>query len=110
MTLISGSSGRKQGAAFGVWTALHGSIEALARAAAIELAPIRVNVVSAGGIGMRPDRQLTEHAGMPVDVAAAVMAVINNPAITGAVLDVDGGGRLGGWSGDQNRQRQGVSA
>jgi NADP-dependent 3-hydroxy acid dehydrogenase YdfG len=100
LVLVSGSSGRRPGAGFGVWTALHGGIEALARAAAIELAPIRVNVISPGGIGMRPDRQLAEHAGAPDDIAAAVLALITNPAITNAVLDVDGGERLGRWSGD----------
>lgn len=100
ITLISGSSARRAGMGFGVWTALHGSLEALARAGAIELAPIRVNVVSPGGIGMHPDRQLAAHAGEPDDIARAVLALITNPAITNAVLDVDGGERLGRWSGD----------
>jgi NAD(P)-dependent dehydrogenase (short-subunit alcohol dehydrogenase family) len=99
VVLVSGSSGRRPGAGFGVWTALHGGIEALARAAAIELAPIRVNVVSPGGIGMRPDRQLAEHFGSADDVASAILALLTNPAVTGAVLDVDGGERLGTWSG-----------
>ncbi|NVO32259.1 SDR family oxidoreductase [Hymenobacter lapidiphilus] len=97
VTLISGSSGRRPGVGFGFWSTLHGSIEALARAAALELAPIRVNVVSPGGIGMRPDRQLTEHAGQPEDVAAMILAVLSNPAVTNAVVDVDNGERLGTW-------------
>lgn len=100
ITLLSGSSARRPGVGFGVWTTLHGSIEALARAAAIELAPMRVNVVSPGGIGLKPDRQLVEHAGAPDDIARAIYALITNPAITGAVLDVDSGERLGNWSGD----------
>lgn len=100
ITLLSGSSARRPGAGFGVWTALHGAIEALARAAVIELAPMRVNVVSPGGIGLKPDRQLLEHAGAPDDIARAFYALITNPAITGAVLDVDGGERLGAWSGE----------
>jgi NAD(P)-dependent dehydrogenase (short-subunit alcohol dehydrogenase family) len=99
VTLISGSSGRKPLLGFGVWTAVHGAIEALARAAAIELAPMRVNVVSPGSIGMRPFNQLTEHAGVPDDVARAVVALMTNPAITNAVLDVDGGEQLGEWNG-----------
>lgn len=104
ITLLSGSSGRRPGAGFGVWTALHGSIEALARAATIELAPMRVNVVSPGGIGLDPDRQLIEHAGGPDDIARAIYALITNPAITGAVLDVDGGERLGAWSAEQGER------
>ncbi|WP_420451738.1 SDR family oxidoreductase [Ilumatobacter sp.] len=97
VTLISGSSGRRPGIGFGVWTSLHGSIEALARAATIELAPIRVNVVSPGGIGMQPDRQLIERRGTGDDIGLAVASLIANPAITGAVLDVDSGERLGTW-------------
>lgn len=98
ITLISGSSGRRPGFGFGVWTSLHGSIEALARAATIELAPVRVNVVSPGGIGMRPDRQLVERNGTANDIGLAVASLIGNPAVTGAVLDVDSGERLGTWS------------
>jgi NAD(P)-dependent dehydrogenase (short-subunit alcohol dehydrogenase family) len=99
VALLSGSSGRRPAAGYGVWGTLHGAIEALAKNAALELAPIRVNVVSPGGIGMRPDRQLARHAGVPEDVAAMVLAVMTNPAVTGAVVDVDGGERLGDWSG-----------
>ena len=97
ITLLSGSSARRAGVGFGVWSALHGSIEALARAATVELAPMRVNVVSPGGIGLKPDRQLLEHEGAPDDVARAIYALLANPAVTGAVLDVDSGERLGTW-------------
>ncbi len=99
ITLLSGSSGRRPVAGYGVWGTLHGSIEALARSAALELTPIRVNVISPGGIGLRPDRQLAHHAGQPADVAAMAIALMTNPAVTSAVIDVDGGERLGGWSG-----------
>jgi len=95
ITLLSGSSGRRPVVGSGVWGTLHGSIEALARSAALELAPIRVNAISPGGIGITPDRQLTHHAGQPVDIAVMVLAVIINPAVTNAVIDVDGGERLG---------------
>lgn len=95
ITLLSGSSGRRPMAGVGVWGTLHGSIEALARSAVLELAPIRVNVVSPGGIAMRPDRQLTAHANQPEDVAAMVLALMSNPAVTNAVVDVDSGERLG---------------
>ena len=97
ITLLSGSSGRRPVAGYGVWSTLHGSIEALARAAALELAPIRVNVVSPGGIGIQSDRQLAHHAGQPEDVAAMILALIANPAVTNTVVDVDGGERLGDW-------------
>lgn len=99
VTLVSGSSARTPAPGYGVWTALHGSIEALARAAAIDIAPIRVNVVSPGGIGLEPDRQLVQRRGQPSDIGVAIAGLILNPAITGAVLDVDSGERKGTWSG-----------
>ena len=99
VTLLSGSSARTPAPDAGVWTALHGAIEALARAAAVDLAPIRVNVVSPGGIGMAPDRQLVPRRGVPSDVGVAVAALIASLAATGAVLDVDSGERRGTWSG-----------
>ena len=100
ITLLSGSSGRRPVAGYGVWGTLHGSIEALAKSATLELAPIRVNVISPGGIGLQPDRQLVHRAGQPEDVAGMAIAVMVNPAMTGAVIDVDSGERLGKWSGD----------
>jgi NAD(P)-dependent dehydrogenase (short-subunit alcohol dehydrogenase family) len=93
--VLSGSSGRRPLAGFGVWGTLHGSLEALALSAAVELSPIRVNVVSPGGIGIRMDRQLVHHAGDPDDIAKMVCALMVNPAVTSAVVDVDGGERLG---------------
>ena len=99
VVIVSGSSATTPAPGYGVWTALHGSIEPLARTAALELAPVRGNVVSPGGIGMPPDRQLTHHVGTAADVGAAVAALMANPAITNAVLGVDGGERLGTWSG-----------
>jgi len=100
VTLISGASARRPTAGFGIYGALHASIEGLARAAAVELAPLRVNVVSPGSIGVKPMRQLTHHQGRFEDLADAVLSVIRNPAITSTVLDVDGGESLGTWSGE----------
>eukprot|EP00439_Symbiodinium_sp_Y106_P088087 s1_g623.t1 len=97
VTLISGSSARTPAPGYGVWTALHGSIESLARAASIDIAPIRVNVVSPGGISMAPDRQLVERSGAPSDIGLAIALTITNPAMTGSVVDVDSGERKGAW-------------
>ncbi len=46
---------------------------------------------------MQPDRQLVERNGTADDIGLAVTSLIANPAITGAVLDVDSGERLGTW-------------
>ena len=99
VTLVSGSSARTPVAGYGVWSALHGSIESLVRAAAVDIAPIRVNAVSPGGIGMEPDRQLAHHYGEASDIGIAVASIIVNPAMTGTVIDVDSGERKGSWSG-----------
>lgn len=97
VTLLSGSSSRRPSDGRGVWGTLHGAIEALARNAAYELGPIRVNAVSPGGIGVHPsNRQLIAHPGRPEDVAAMVLALMANPAVTATVVDVDGGEFLGG--------------
>ena len=95
ITLLSGSSSRRPVAGLAVWGTLHGAIEALARNAVLELAPVRLNTISPGGIGIGMDRQLTEHPGGPEDIAHMALAVMTNPAVTAALLDVDGGERLG---------------
>lgn len=99
VTLISGSSARTPAKGYGVWGSLHGSINALVKQSAIDLAPIRVNAVSPGGIGLRADRQLTDHHGQFEDVANMIVAVMRSPAVTATIIDVDGGERLGTWSG-----------
>ena len=99
VTLVPGSSARTPAPGYGVWTALHGAIEALARAAHIDIAPVRVNVVSPGGIAMRPDRPLVPRASEPDDIGMAIVSLIADRAVTGAVLDVDGGERKGTRSG-----------
>lgn len=83
---------------YGVWGTLHRSIEALAKSATLELAPFRVNVISPGGIGLQPDRQLIPRIGQPEDIAKIAIALMTNLAMTGAVIDVDSGERLGNWS------------
>jgi len=99
VTLISGSSAKTPLKGYGVWGTLHGSINALVKQASIDIAPIRVNAISPGGIGINTDRQLTEHRGQVEDIANMIYAVIINPAVTSAIIDVDGGERMGTWNG-----------
>jgi len=100
ITIVSGASARRPQQGFGIYGAMHGALEALARAAAIELAPIRVNTVSPGCLGVPPMKQLNRHFGQYDDFGLAVLGIIANPAITAATLDVDGGESLGDWSGE----------
>ncbi|MEU1289215.1 SDR family oxidoreductase [Kitasatospora sp. NPDC005856] len=98
VTLLSGSSSHRPSEGRGFWGSLHGSIEALGRNAAYELSPLRVNTISPGGIGVTPmNRQLVDHAGRPEDIASMALALMSNPAITGTLVDVDGGEFLGSF-------------
>ena len=100
ITLTSGSSGRRFPAGFGVYGMLHAALNGLAMAAAIELAPLRVNAISPGGIGIGRTRQLIPHAGQARDFGAIAAALMVNPAITGTIVDVDGGEFLGAITDD----------
>lgn len=91
--------------------AINGAVEALVRPLAVELAPVRVNVVSPGFVdtpwwsGMAEDerRAYFAHAAgqLPVrriataeDVADAVVLAATNRNLTGTVIETDGGARL----------------
>jgi NAD(P)-dependent dehydrogenase (short-subunit alcohol dehydrogenase family) len=100
ITLTSGSSGRRPQTGFGVYATLHTALNGLATAAAIELAPLRVNAISPGGIGIGRTRQLIPHPGQARDFGAIAVALMVNPAITGTIVDVDGGEFLGAITDD----------
>jgi NAD(P)-dependent dehydrogenase (short-subunit alcohol dehydrogenase family) len=90
--------------------AVNGAVEAAVGPLARELAPRRVNAVSPGvivtewwdSLGDHRDETFQSFAertplgrnGRPEDVAAAILALIENEYITGVVLPVDGGLRL----------------
>ncbi|WP_394840685.1 SDR family oxidoreductase [Pendulispora brunnea] len=111
ITLTSGQVSRK----YGVGSVLKGSVNAAVDAAgkhlAKELAPRRVNVISPGvtdtsqwgepGSAKRLETLERVSAALPVkrvatpeELASAYLFVMTNPFVTGAVVDVDGGGLL----------------
>ncbi|MEE8603082.1 SDR family NAD(P)-dependent oxidoreductase [Euzebya tangerina] len=87
MLFVSGMLSRRPTQAAPL-AAVNGAIESLGKALAHEYAPLRVNVVSPGGIGTEG---LGGHTGAPGDVAALVTATLANPWINGTVLDIHGG-------------------
>lgn len=109
VTLVSGWISRKPMRETGTLAAVDGAIESLTRVAALELAPVRVNVVTPGQIdtplwGARLDaagrseyfaslasKLPVGRAGRPEDVAHALLFAMTNGFTTGAVIDVDGG-------------------
>jgi NAD(P)-dependent dehydrogenase (short-subunit alcohol dehydrogenase family) len=111
ITFTSGIAAYRPAAGGSVVAAVNGALPSLACALALEMAPVRVNVVSPGWIdtpiwdtiaGQSKSARLDAMAarlpagrvGTPGDVARAVLALITNPFITGTVVHVDGGQRL----------------
>lgn len=101
ITLFSGIAASRPVRGLAVVAAANGAIEALTRALAVELCPLRVNAVAPGLVdgeeldeahrralaNSLPVRRL----GSTADVAHAVLFLIQNPYVTGTVLHLDGG-------------------
>ena len=107
ITLVSGSPARKIKPGQSALSCVGGAVENLARCLAVEMAPIRVNIVSPGTIDTamfdwmgdaREERlkavtgaHLIQRAGTPAEVAEGILFVMNNRFVTGTTVDVDGG-------------------
>ncbi len=112
LLFMSGTGGRR--AASGALVSAHtAAVPALARSLAIEIAPIRVNVIAPGFVDTPLSAQLlgdqleahrnhlrsTLPIGRvvgPTDVAALAVHLMANTAVTGATFDIDGGQQLVG--------------
>jgi len=111
ITFTSGIAAYRPAAGGSAVAAVNGALQSLGYALALELAPVRVNVVSPGWTdtpiwdtiaGQAKSIRLAAMAarlpagrvGTAGDVAQAVLALIGNQFITGTVLHVDGGQRL----------------
>ncbi|MGZ0150544.1 SDR family oxidoreductase [Kribbella sp. WER1] len=107
----SGIAAYRPGPRGSLLAALNGSLASLAAALAVELAPLRVNVISPGWVDTPiwqdvagPDAPQTlatmatrlpaGRIGRPEDIAAAMLPLLRNPYITGTVLHIDGGHHL----------------
>ena len=109
--LTSGQLGRKLAAGQFIKTGINAATEALGKQLAKELAPRRVNVISPGVIdtpayaGLCEEQRLAMFAkaggalpvgrvGQAEEVAAGYVLAMENGFMTGAVIDIDGGGQL----------------
>ena len=86
-------------------TTVNGAVSSMVRTLAVELAPIRVNAIHPGIVGDSPHwsgkpaavldavrgRTPTGRLAAMRDVAEAVLFLLDNPAVNGINLDVDGG-------------------
>lgn len=105
ITLLTGASAVKPPRdGFSVLAAASGSLLSFGKALALELAPIRVNVLMSGVVdtpihahdreGMKrwAEQALpVQRFGQPEDIAAAIQLLITNPYVTASTLTVDGG-------------------
>ena len=110
ITFLSGGLSRKPEIGSSMVTASQTAVEGLAKALAVELAPLRVNTILPGSVDtslwdFMPDAQrqafLKKSAdvpagrvGQPQDIERAAVFLMTNSLITGSVLQVDGGALL----------------
>lgn len=110
ITYTSGINAYRPNGSNTIMAAANGALASLACGLAIELAPVRVNVVSPGWVdtpiwdqlGMDRRAAFAEQAarlparriGTPDDIAQAFLSLMRNGFITGTVLHVDGGHRI----------------
>jgi NAD(P)-dependent dehydrogenase (short-subunit alcohol dehydrogenase family) len=111
LLLMGGTGGRRTEIGFALISALTAAGPALTKNLALELAPIRVNMIAAGFVdtplsatllGDQLDarrEQLREALPIrrvvgPADIAALAVHLMVNSAVTGATFDVDGGQQL----------------
>jgi NAD(P)-dependent dehydrogenase (short-subunit alcohol dehydrogenase family) len=108
LLLMGGTGGRRIRRGLGIISAATAVLPPFAAALALELAPVRVNLIAAGFVDTplsaallgdrleerRDELRATLPIGRvvePVDVAALAVHIMANTALTGATFDIDGG-------------------
>jgi NAD(P)-dependent dehydrogenase (short-subunit alcohol dehydrogenase family) len=109
--LFVGGTGGRRPAAGALISALTAALPALTRALALEIAPVRVNLIAPGFVDtplsasllgdqldarreqLRRTLPIRRVVG-PADVAALAVHLMTNTAVTGATYDIDGGQQL----------------
>jgi NAD(P)-dependent dehydrogenase (short-subunit alcohol dehydrogenase family) len=111
LLLTSGTGGRRPAVGMAVISALTAALPALTKVLAIEIAPVRVNLIAPGFVdtplsatllGDQLDQRRDQlRARLPIgrvlgpaDVAALAVHLMTNTALTGATYDVDGGQQI----------------
>jgi NAD(P)-dependent dehydrogenase (short-subunit alcohol dehydrogenase family) len=111
LLFMGGTGARRPGIGLGIASTVTVALPALTASLALELAPVRVNLIAAGfvdtplsasllgdGLEARRDQlratlPIRRVVG-PADVAALAVHIMTNTALTGATYDVDGGQQL----------------
>jgi NAD(P)-dependent dehydrogenase (short-subunit alcohol dehydrogenase family) len=113
LIFMGGTGSRRPGIGLGIASAVTASLPALTANLALELAPVRVNLIAAGFVDtplsaellgdelenrrnqLRATLPIRRVVG-PADVAALAVHIMTNTALTGATYDIDGGQQLVG--------------
>jgi NAD(P)-dependent dehydrogenase (short-subunit alcohol dehydrogenase family) len=111
LLFMGGTGGRSTAKGFALISALTAAMPAMTKNLALELAPVRVNLIAAGFVdtplsaqllgdqlenrrnqlrSTLPIRRVVE----PADVAALAVHIMTNTALTGATYDIDGGQQI----------------
>jgi NAD(P)-dependent dehydrogenase (short-subunit alcohol dehydrogenase family) len=111
LLLMTGTGARATGRGLSIMSTLAAGLHALIANLALELAPVRVNLIAAGFVDTPlsaellgddieayraelretlPVRRIVE----PADIAALALHLMTNTAVTGATYDIDGGHQL----------------
>jgi NAD(P)-dependent dehydrogenase (short-subunit alcohol dehydrogenase family) len=103
ITLMSGGFAVRPHPDYALVTVAFAATEALAKAMAVSLAPIRVNAIRPTFIDKEGDhtatnKNITCFMGTNHNVGQAVIFLMTNPYMTGQVLDVDGGAAIAGFT------------
>jgi NAD(P)-dependent dehydrogenase (short-subunit alcohol dehydrogenase family) len=113
LLFMGGTGGRRTAPGLYFLSALTAALPAMTKNLALELAPIRVNVIAAGFVdtplsatllgdqldARREQLRTTLPIGRvvgPADIAALAIHIMTNSALTGATFDIDGGQQLVG--------------
>ena len=111
LVFMGGTGGRRQSIGLGMVPTVTAALPALTASLALELAPVRVNLIAAGFVdtglsasllGDELDNRRNQlRATLPIrrvvspaDVAALAVHIMTNTALTGATYDIDGGQQL----------------
>ena len=111
LLFMGGVGGRRSAVGLSLMAALTAALPAMTKTLAVEIAPVRVNLIAAGFVdtplsavllGDEVDaRRKQLRAALPIgrvvgpsDIAALAVHLMTNTAITGATFDIDGGQQL----------------
>jgi NAD(P)-dependent dehydrogenase (short-subunit alcohol dehydrogenase family) len=111
LLFMGGTGGRRPGIGLGIVPTVTAALPALTASLALELAPVRVNLIAAGFVDTPLSASLLgdelenrrnhlratlpiRRVVTPADVAALAVHIMTNTALTGATYDIDGGQQL----------------